>query len=823
MALAARSPLIQTARVELAVLELLARERLRVAHRDFRRDHVVAHARDARRCSREAALDQVAVEPDRFEDLRAAIGLQRRDSHLRERLEQALVVRLDVVVDRVGGVEVLRRVGAVARDLVDRLQREVGVDRGRAIADQERHVRYFARVAGLADDSAPGAQRLAHQMMVYGARREQHRDRREIRRDAPIGEDQDVHSAAHRALGLGAQAIERGAQSGAALGDLEQTRQLLRAELGQRDVLEPRELLVGDHRVLEADHARVLFGLLEQIAFGAERREQRHHGPLVDRVHRRVRDLREALLEVPVEHLRAVGQTRERRVFTHRADRPLALHRHRREQDLHVLHRVSEHLLQREGLLGVAALLRHVRAGQVGEQHAIALDPVAIRAPRDVAPLDLLVADDPPLLEIDEEDLPGMQPLLDHHVRGIDVEHAHFRRHHDEAVLRHHVARRPQAVAVEHGADLAPVGEGERSRAVPRLHQKRVELVVAAQVGIHLELVFPGLGDHHQDRFGQLAARQHQEFERVVEARRIGRARAHDRIELGEVRAEQARRHRALARVHPVLISLDRVDLAVVREVTERMGEVPRAERVGAVAGVHQAQRRLEVGIADIREEALDLPRDQHPRVDERAAREAGDIEEVAISVLGGDLLLREAADHVELALERILISGTLARRDEELPDAGHALAREPADRARVAGDLAPSDHALPLARHDALEDFDLARGGGGILREEDHAHRITAGLGELDLLRAHLAAQEPVGHLYQESGAVPGLRIATAGTAVLQVHEHLDALRHDVVRLLAADVGDEPDATGVVFVGGIVKALFRDPAESAGGGCHPR
>ena len=38
-------------------------------------------------------------------------------------------------------------------------------------------------------------------------------------------------------------------------------------------------------------------------------------------------------------------------------------------------------------------------------------------------------------------------------------------------------ARRAQAVAVERGADLAAVGEGDGGRAVPRLHQGGVVLV----------------------------------------------------------------------------------------------------------------------------------------------------------------------------------------------------------------------------------------------------------------------------------------------------------------------------------------------------------
>ena len=39
----------------------------------------------------EVAVDQVFIQPDGFEDLRSLITLQRRDAHLREGLQQALL------------------------------------------------------------------------------------------------------------------------------------------------------------------------------------------------------------------------------------------------------------------------------------------------------------------------------------------------------------------------------------------------------------------------------------------------------------------------------------------------------------------------------------------------------------------------------------------------------------------------------------------------------------------------------------------------------------------------------------------------------------
>ena len=86
---------------------------------------------------------------------------------------------------------------------------------------------------------------------------------------------------------------------------------------------------------------------------------------------------------------------------------------------------------------------------------------------------------------VDEEDAARVQPLLEHDVLGRNVEHADLRRHDDQVVLGDVVARRTQAVAIEHGADHRAVGERDRRRAVPRLHQRRVVLVERLQLLRH--------------------------------------------------------------------------------------------------------------------------------------------------------------------------------------------------------------------------------------------------------------------------------------------------------------------------------------------------
>ena len=152
-----------------------------------------------------------------------------------------------------------------------------------------------------------------------------------------------------------------------------------------------------------------------------------------------------------------------------------------------------------------------------------------------------------PCARVDEEHLARVQAPLQHDVLGRDVEHPDLRGHDDEVVVRDAVARRPQAVAIEHGADDRAVGEGDRRGAVPRLHERRVVLVERPPLRIERRIAAPRLGDHHQHGVRQRAARHDEELEHVVEGRRVGAALADDRQNLRES-SPKLRRLRAAPR-----------------------------------------------------------------------------------------------------------------------------------------------------------------------------------------------------------------------------------------------------------------------------------
>ena len=92
---------------------------------------------------------------------------------------------------------------------------------------------------------------------------------------------------------------------------------------------------------------------------------------------------------------------------------------------------------------------------------------------------------------------------------------------------------------------------------------------------------------------GRRAAAQVQQLEHLVERGRVRRARGADRERPGQVAGDQLGGQHRLAGAHPVAVAADGVDLAVVRDVAERVGQRPGREGVGGEPGVHDGDRAL--------------------------------------------------------------------------------------------------------------------------------------------------------------------------------------------------------------------------------------
>jgi hypothetical protein len=138
-----------------------------VAPENLAGDDVDADAADPRRRPREVLIHECPIEADRFEDLRAAVALQRGDAHLGHHLQDALVQRMDVVDHRLvmGDADEL----PLPDHVVERFERQIRVDDAGAVAEEQRAVVHLARVARFHDQAALRARALAHR--DGGARR----------------------------------------------------------------------------------------------------------------------------------------------------------------------------------------------------------------------------------------------------------------------------------------------------------------------------------------------------------------------------------------------------------------------------------------------------------------------------------------------------------------------------------------------------------------------------------------------------------------------------------------------------------------------------
>ena len=556
---------------------------------------------------------------------------------------------------------------------------------------------------------------------------------------------------------------------------------------------------------------------IEQVRPRPDDRDEAHHQLLADRIDRRVGHLREVLLEVGEQELRLVGQRRDRRVVAHGADRLFPGRRHRRHQDLEVLLGVAEGLLAIEQQQ-VRDRRRFRGRRQILEHDLRALQPLAVGMAFRQRRLELLVGNEAAFLEIDQQHLARLQPPFGDDVLFRDRQHAHFRRHDDAVVAGDDIARRPQAIAVERGADLPAVGEGDRRRAVPRLHQRGVVFVESAALLVHERIARPRFGDHHHHRVRERIAAHGQKFERVVEAGGVGLALVGDRPQFLDVGAELRRRHRSLPRRHPVVVAAQRVDLAVMRDHAVGMRQRPGRERVGGETLVNERERALEIRVVQVGIVGRELVGEEHALVDHRAAR---DRHRIVVRAAPFALAVENAgnrlAQDVEAALEFILRGDLRAARDEHL--LVHRLGRlhRFAERRIVGRHVAPAENLHSVPRGERRVDVHDLRSPGRIVRHEQHADGVVARRRQREAKLDRFLGEELVRRLQQNAGAIAGPRIGADRTAVLEIEQDRQGVFDELVRFAPLDVGNEADAAGILFLRRIKEAETRDAH------CRPR
>ena len=226
---------------------------------------------------------------------------------------------------------------------------------------------------------------------------------------------------------------------------------------------------------------------------------------------------------------------------------------------------------------------------------------------------------------------------------------------------------------------------------------------------------------------------------------------------------------------------------------------------------MHQAQCRDAALVFQITVVGANLVGQQQPLVDHRAAAHRGHVILFAVAQAERlDVGAGRLADHIQLALQRVLHDHVVPAANEHLADdrllGAHCWAHR---HVAVHRHVAPAQQHLAFELDGALQLFLASQTRRVLLRQKDHADAVFAGRRQLDALLGHLLAVELVGHLDQDARAVAHQLVGPHGAAVVEVFQNLERLGDDCVAFFALDVRHKADAARVVLVRRVVQAVL--------------
>ena len=746
-------------------------------------------------CVGEVGVDDLSVDADGLEDLGRLVGLKGGNAHFGGDLHDAVEHRLVVGVHRRVVVLVQQAVGDEA---VDGLIDQIGVDGPGSVAQEGGEVVDLPGLGGLQHDGHRGALLGADQVLLDGRDRQQGRDGHVVLVHPPVGEDDDVGPLAPGPVHRHEESVQGLLEGGVFVVE---DGNCLHLEAGFFHAPDLHQVGGGEDGVVDLEDPAVLRPLLQQVAVVPQIDGGVGDDLLPDGVDGRVGDLGEELLEVVEEGLALVVQHRQGDVDAHGGGGLGGVPGHGEDGGLHVFIGVAEGLLDAGQLLPGVGLHPVVGDGQVPQPHQVPVQPLAVGRAGGVPLLDLVVPDDPAGRGVHQQHLARLQPGLAHDALRRDVQHPHLGGEDELVVAGDVVPAGAQAVAVQHRAHAVPVGEEDRGRAVPGLHQDGVVLVeVPLGAGDGL-VVAPGLGQGDHDRQGQLHAAHHQELQGVVQHGRVGAVHVHHRQHLVHVRGQHPRGHGLLPGQHPVDVAPDGVDLPVVEDKAVGVGPLPGGVGVGGEAGVDQGDGALVVPVLEVGVEPAQLVDQEHALVDDGPAGQGGHIGALA------PRLLEHPPGHIELPVKIQPPAHAGRPLHKPLLDAGHLGQGLVAQDGGLHGHGAPAQELHALLLHDDLEHLLGLAPLQGVLGEEEHAHAVVPLLPQGEAQVPHGLGEEGVGDLDQDAHAVAGLALGVLARPVLQLFHDLQRVVHRLVGLAAVDVHHRADAAGIVLKGRVVEA----------------
>ena len=407
-------------------------------------------------------------------------------------------------------------------------------------------------------------------------------------------------------------------------------------------------------------------------------------------------------------------------------------------------------------------------------------------------------------MKIGADQLAAAQTASAQYVRFLLIQHARLGGEYEPVIVGFHAAQRAQAVSVEHGQHAVAVEAQQRRRAVPRLHERGI-IAVHRLPRRFFRAPLPGLGHQHHAGQRQRHAVHGKELQRVVQHGRIGAVGIDDGVDRLRALAQQAGRHRFLARQHPVGVAAYCVDFAVVQQHPVRVRLAPAGIGVCGKARVNQRRGGGIVVLLKIGIERAQLRHQHHALVDDRArGQRAG--------VRIGRGLFKAAAQHIQFPVERRAAPGLLRTRHKALNDCGHTLPRAAPEQPGTERHIAPGDEAKLFC---AAGGFERGLFGGRAGGEEEHGDAVIALFAQLYSLRRRPAAEQGMGNLGHNAHAVAGRALRVAARAVRQPFHDGQRLIDRAVIASAVQIDDRADAAGVVLHALVIQRIELPHARS--------
>ncbi len=214
---------------------------------------------------------------------------------------------------------------------------------------------------------------------------------------------------------------------------------------------------------------------------------------------------------------------------------------------------------------------------------------------------------------------------------------------------------------------------------------------------------------------------------------------------------------------------------------------------------MEDSERGGELGRLEIDEIFAELRRREQALVNDGARGERAHVKALDFGLDGlalGGVLCEE-----ELTLEFVVADLFLAG-DERLHDERLGLEGLATETGGIGGDIAPAEPGKTLGLDGGLDDF-LGVGLGVFIGagQENHADTQVLIAKKRLLFGGQIFLKKLNGELSQDTGAVTSHGIGINGTTMSQGFEGRERPVENVVRTFAGQLGNKPDATGIVFL----------------------